>query len=251
VYFFLAQDLTLAIVSEKTKQLTKEDIMVFVFVLLTVAVLLLVDYILRKEDRQLKEVSNQKKSPIFLSPEKSLTAITASEDRKFHQSHSWLEPLPDGTAYIGYDNFMTTLFSENVQMSDLPLVGAHIPQGTKIWDIGLDQYKIAQLSPVSGKVVDVNPACKMDVPVPSDQAAHSWIIKMKLDNLENEENNLMEKSQAALLNNALRDELLMTAQRGHYLNDGGKIDPTFIKSMSQDDWTNLISKFFPYQKRIK
>ena len=221
--------------------------MVFLLLFLTVAVFLAVDFVLRKEDLELKTIGQNKKSPIFLSPEKSLIPVETTANRLFHQSHSWVEPQSDGTFYIGYDNFITTLFSENVNMEDLPLVGTHIPQGTKIWDVGLDEHKVVQLSPVSGQVVDVNPACKLNVPIPSDQVAKSWVIKMTSDNLRNEQNNLMQKSQAIILNNALKDELLMTAQKGHYLNDGGKISPDFIKSMPDEEWTQLVQKFFPCQ----
>ncbi len=225
--------------------------MVFLLLFLTVAVFLAVDFVLRKEDREIKKIGQNKNSPIFLSPEKSLTAIAATENRLYHQSHSWLEPLPDGTMYIGYDDFISTLFSENVNMEDLPVIGAHVPQGTKLWDVGLEKHKVMQLSPVSGKVVDINPACKMNVPIPSKQVERSWVIKLKADNLAIEENNLMQNSQAVILNNALRDELLMTAQEGHYLNDGGDIDPVFIKNMKDEDWSGLIKKFFPHQSKIQ
>ena len=224
--------------------------MVFLLVFLTVAVFLGVDYILRREDRELKEIGKQKKSPIFLSPEKSLMPVGATDDRLFHQSHSWVEPLPDGEMYIGFDNFISTLFSENVNMEDLPLVGSHVPQGTKIWDVGIGKHKIAQLSPVSGKVVDINPACKLNVPISSGQTEKSWVIKIMADNLAQEENNLMQVSQAAIVNNAMTDEFFMSAQKGHYLNDGGKIDPGFIEKMSGEDWSELMKKFFPYQTKI-
>ncbi|HID40008.1 MAG TPA: hypothetical protein EYP36_10910 [Calditrichaeota bacterium] len=49
--------------------------MVFVFVLLTVAVFIAVDYFLRREERAIKKAEKKKKSPIFLSPEKALLPI--------------------------------------------------------------------------------------------------------------------------------------------------------------------------------
>ena len=223
--------------------------MVVLLVALTVVIFLAVDFILRREEKEILEISEKIKSPLFLSPEKSLTIVSENDGRLYHQSHSWAQQSDDGRVYVGFDNFITTLFSENVKLEDLPLVGSHIPQGTKIWDVGIDDHKIAQLSPVAGKVVEVNPACKLNIPIPSEQVEKSWILKIIADNLENDENNLMQSSQAVILNNALCDELLMSAQQGKFLNDGGKIDPGFIAQMSDDDWERIVKQFFPAQAK--
>lgn len=221
--------------------------MVFVLVALTVAVFLAVDFVLRREDRTIKEIGKEKRSPIFLSPEKSLTPVINGKKRFYHLSHSWVQPTDEEYVYIGFDDFISDLFTSEVRMSDLPLVGAHIPQGTKIWDVGLTKHKVSQLSPVSGKVIDINPACRMNLPLSSEDVKKSWILKLKADDLEIDSHNLMKEPQAKIMNMALYDELLLHAQEGHYLNDGGKIDSTYIENMSETDWQNLTSRFFPYQ----
>ena len=225
--------------------------MVFVLVLLTIGIFFAVDYVLRREDREIQKIGNEKKSPIFLSPEKSLRVLENAKKRLYHLSHSWAQPTAEDYVYVGYDNFITSLFSEDVRMEDLPLIGTHIPQGTKIWDIGLEKHKVPQLSPLSGKVVDINPACKMNLPLPTEDVEKSWIIKLKVDNLENESNNLMKQSQAAIMNAASRDDLLLSAQNGHNLNDGGKIDPLYIEKMPENDWKGLLNRFFPYHEALK
>ena len=225
--------------------------MVFLLVVLTVAIFLVVDFLLRREEKEIIEICEKIKSPLFLSPEKSLTPISEDDGRLYHQSHSWAQSSDDGMIYVGFDNFISILFSEHIKMDDLPLVGSHIPQGTKVWDVGIDDHKIVQLSPVSGKVVEVNPACKLNIPIPSEKVEKSWILKIAADNLENDENNLMQRSQAEILNNALNDELLMSAQRRKFLNDGGKIDPGFIAQMSDDDWNRIVNQFFPHQAKRK
>jgi hypothetical protein len=58
----------------------------------------------------------------------------------------------------------------------------------------------------------------------------------------------MNLEQAQMLNHSLRDELYLQAQRGEYLNDGGKIDPDFITRMDPSEWAKIIERFFPYQK---
>jgi glycine cleavage system H lipoate-binding protein len=224
--------------------------MVFVLVLLTVLTFLAVDLILRKEDRVIKNAGKSKKSPIFLSPEKSLQPLKMEDAKLYHLSHSWAVAAGEGYAYIGYDNFISSLFSSDVKLKDLPLVGTHVPQGIKIWEVKHNGHKIDQLSPISGEVVAVNAACCADVPLPSEKVEKSWIIKMKTDRIESETNNLMKHDQAAVLNSALRDELVQMVHDGKYLNDGGKIDPAYMNNISNEDWENLIHKFFPYQQSM-
>jgi glycine cleavage system H lipoate-binding protein len=204
--------------------------------------------VLRKEGKDLKEIGKEKKSPIFLSPEKALRPITNGKKRLYHLSHTWMQPTDEEFVYVGFDNFISTLFSSEISIKDLPLVGTHIPQGAKIWDIGLTNHRIPQLSPISGKVVDVNPGCKLNVPIPSDQTEKSWILKLQADNhLEMEKKNLMKQPQMEIMNTALIDDLYLTAQEGKYLNDGGKIEADFIDNMPEDKWNQLVEVFFPYE----
>jgi len=220
--------------------------MVFILVILTVAVILAVDFVLRREGRAIKEIGKEKRSPIFLSPERSLTPVPTDKRRYYHLSHSWVQPADAEYVYVGFDDFISALFTAEVRLDDLPLIGTHIPQGSKIWEVGKDQHKVSQLSPVSGKVIDVNPACRINIPLSSDDLKKSWILKIKADDLQKEAHNLMKDEQAKLMNTALYDELLLHTQAGHYLNDGGKIDPIYIENMSEAEWQNLISKFFSY-----
>ena len=224
--------------------------MVFALVLLTIGILIAVDYVLRKEKREIGEIGKEKKSPIFLSPEKALKPIGNGGKRLYHLSHSWMKPAEKGYVYVGFDNFISTLFSSDVSLKDLPLVGTHLPQGAKVWDVGLTNHRISQLSPVSGKVVEVNPACKLNVPIPSEQTEKSWVLKLEADKLEMETKNLMKHSQVERMNAALIDDLYLSAQEGKYLNDGGKIDPDYIDKMPIEKWSQLVDMFFPYEHEL-
>ena len=220
--------------------------MVLILLLATVLIFLAVDYVLRREGNEIKEAGKEKKSPIFISPERALLPVGEGKERLYHLSHSWLQPTENDYVYIGFDDFVSYLFSTNVTLADLPLIGTHLPQGAKAWEVGLKNHKVSQLSPVSGKVVDINPACKMNLPLASKDVSKSWILKVKPDSLDRERHNLMNHDQVAIMNSALTDELLFNAQEGHYLNDGGAIDPGFIEKMSTFEWQDFIRKFFPY-----
>lgn len=222
--------------------------MVFVFVLLTAIVFIAGGILLRREDKAMKNASKSRKAPIFLSPEKALLPINMDDKKYYHLSHSWMAKSEDENVLVGYDNFISSLFSSDVRLLDMPLVGAHIKQGTKIWDVQQNGRHIEQLAPVSGEVVAVNPACFADISLDSNQVEKSWIIKMKPENLESEANNLMKHSQAIVHNYALKDELLSIIHDEKYLNDGGQIDPEYMNKISEENWSAIINRFFPYQK---
>jgi len=91
----------------------------------------------------------------------------------------------------------------------------------------------------------------MELGLPPDKVEKSWILKIKAAHYSNESNNLMNHSQATYLNNGLRDKLVLDAQQGNYLNDGGQIDPSYVINMTDDEWNSFIEKFFPYSRSIK
>ena len=222
--------------------------MVIVFVALTILAFLAVDYVLRREERKEKDMEKSIKSPIFLSPEKALHRIGDENKRLFHLSHTWAMPSDDGYVYVGFDKFITHIYTSELQIENMPLIGSHVPQGAQIWDLYFGPRKITQLSPVSGKVIGINPACHINVPLQADKVEQSWILKIKPDNLKTESLQLMNYQQAKLINTALRDEFYLYAQRGSYLNDGGQFDARFLETMSNGDWVDLVQRFFPYHK---
>ncbi len=81
--------------------------MVFVFVLLTAVVFIAGGILLRKEDRAMKEAAKSKKSPIFLSPEKSLLPVNMDDKKYYHLSHSWMAKSEDENVLVGFDNFIS------------------------------------------------------------------------------------------------------------------------------------------------
>lgn len=209
------------------------------------------DLILRKEDRRIYRAENSRKTPIFMSPEKALLKISNETKRLYHLSHSWVLSAFENHFYVGFDKFIPTIFSSEIKIKVIPKIDSYIQQGAKIWDINFKGRKLTQLAPISGLVVDINPACRMDLGLPTDKVENSWIVKIKASNYSNESNNLMNHSQATYLNNGLRDKIVLDAQQINYLNDGGLIDPSYIMNMTDDEWNNFIEKFFPYSRAIK
>jgi glycine cleavage system H lipoate-binding protein len=222
--------------------------MVFLLVFLTVAAAILVNYLLHRENRLIKEKETSKKSPIFLSPDKALIPLVTKNKRYYHVSHSWITPSDEGYYYVGYDRLIPTIFSDQVHVKDLPLIGTQLQQGSKLWDVEASGKSVSQGAPISGEVVDINPACNMDISLPADQLEKSWILKIKADKNSNEMTNLMDDVQERMYLNSLTEEIRLQADNGMYMNDGGKLSPDFVKNMDEETWENFIKKFFPTKK---
>ena len=58
----------------------------------------------------------------------------------------------------------------------------------------------------------------------------------------------MKHAQAVVHNYALKDELIGMIHDDRYMNDGGQIDSEFMRKMPDEDWNEIVEKFFPYQK---
>lgn len=225
-------------------------VMVLALVILTILLLVVLDLFLKKEERDTRSTSKARTSPIFLSPEKSLKPIINGKKRFYHPSHTWFQKENNNWACISLDDFISTLFSSTVKIENLPFPDTYISQGLKIWDLSINGRSISQLSPISGKVLEINPACKLGIPLPTQKVGNSWIVKILPSSLEKDSNNLLPYKQASIVNNALEDELVLFAQKDHYLNDGGEIDPSFISTIDDKTWEIFVNKFFPYQSAV-
>lgn len=223
--------------------------MVIALLVISVIIFVLLDLILRKEERKSKVSPEKQRAPIFLSPERSLTPLTSSGDRHFHPSHTWIQKGDTSTAFIGIDEFTSKLFSSTLKFENFPPHNSYIAQGSKIWEVKINGRKISQLSPVSGKIAEVNPACRMGIPLNSKDVANSWLVRIDSSTYDQDLKNLLTSDQAEIINSSLHEELILFAQKDHYLNDGGEVDPGFLKGIDDDEWQKFIRKFFPYEIR--
>ncbi|MBI9072252.1 MAG: hypothetical protein JEY94_11680 [Melioribacteraceae bacterium] len=220
--------------------------MVFALVFITVVFFLLADYFIKREDKKTEKRLKENKSPIFLSPEKALLKLGDEEKRLYHTSHTWAMKSENKDVYVGLDDFVSEIFSDTVKVEKLPFIGEFVSQGSEIWQINYAGKLVKQLAPVSGEVIEINPALKMDIPLASKDLEHSWMVKIKPKNYDNERNNLINHEQHKFIAKSIRDEVIMNAQEEHFLNDGGEIHSDFIKHMEVGEWNDFLKKYFPY-----
>jgi len=222
--------------------------MVFVLVATAVLLIIVAEFFLRKEEKTILASGKHKKINIFMSPEKSIRPVGKKADRWYHSSHTWALSTSGDSVLVGIDNFMPELFSKDVYFSHLPSPGMQLQQGDKTWNIGMAEKKVPQYAPISGEVVEINPAVAAGVALQTENVEKSWVLKIKPSDMASEKHNLVPHDQAMRINRMLGDELKWNAQQGHYLNDGGVLDPDFIAQMNIDTWRKLTGKFFQFNE---
>ncbi len=218
--------------------------MVFALVLLTLIVFIAIDCFLRKEDRQLEAKKRELKSPIFLKPEQSLLPLATVEGRLFHPSHSWMQMTEDGTAVTGFDDFVSWLFPGLIEVVRIPAVGNRVKQGESIWQIAHLQRRVVLRAPISGTIIEINPALKLGIPLPAKDIEKSWVLRMQPDGRGQEFANLIPACLANQVNTLLKDDVVFQIQKEFLLNDGGKPDEEFFENLSDEEWNQIVERYF-------
>ena len=169
-----------------------------------------------------------------------------ADDYYYHQGHSWVNPLSDGTARIGIDDFAQKLLGKPSEVN-LPLVGTMLQQGEQGMQIQIGDKKINFLSPVDGKVVAVNhKVCESPELINQDPYQQGWLFKVKSSKLKTNLKNLLRGRIARAWIEETVNNLSTRISRnyGIVLQDGGTITTGFIKELAPENWEIVASEFF-------
>ena len=102
-------------------------------------------------------------------------------DLQYTKEHEYLRRNADGTVTVGITDFAQGQLGDVVYV-DLPDVGTTVAQGQSFGTIESVKAVSELFAPVSGEVVEVNPALK-DKPELVNAAPHdTWMVAIKLAN---------------------------------------------------------------------
>jgi len=102
------------------------------------------------------------------------------DDLKYHKEHTWAR-IEDGKARVGITDYAQDSLGEVVYV-ELPETGAAVKAGDDLGEIESTKATSAIISPVSGRVLEVNEELN-DSPeiVNEDPYGKGWIAIMELD----------------------------------------------------------------------
>jgi glycine cleavage system H protein len=163
----------------------------------------------------------------------------------YHQGHSWAIPESDNVVRVGIDDFAQKLVGK-IDAIQFPGIGSQVTQGEKGWSLQVGSKSIDMLSPVDGKIVDINKSL-MSSPesISRDPYGQSWIMKVEAPKISSNLKNLLSGGLAGKWMDGVRESLLarMNYDLGAVSQDGGVLVDGIARNIDRDRWDEIVKEF--------
>jgi glycine cleavage system H lipoate-binding protein len=142
-----------------------------------------------------------------------------------HPGHAWVEVIEPNLVAVGVDEFTKSVFG-SVEELALPEPGTVIEQGGKVWKLKRGSRLLAQTSPISGRVEEIN----------SDLAR----------NPQAELKNLLHGNMLHRWNQSVKEHLVASLGLAEFpvLQEGGEIKPDLGNELTSKQWERVTREFF-------
>ena len=96
-----------------------------------------------------------------------------------HPGHAWVQVVQPDLVTVGLDDFTQSVFG-SVEELALPEAGTVLQQGGKAWKLKRGTRQLDQVSPISGRVVEVNQELAQNPGLLGQKdAKRNWILKLR------------------------------------------------------------------------
>lgn len=167
------------------------------------------------------------------------------EDRFYYPAHAWVKYAGE-RARVGLDDLAQRLLGEADEVSVLPRPGDVVTQGTSLVTVHAGGHTTGMPSPVSGKVLRVNPMLSGEPSLlNADCYDRGWICVIQPEDAYQEAKELVSPEAASQWMQQESDRLMgaLSASGGASLSDGGALLPNFSRSLSDVEWARLARLF--------
>lgn len=163
-----------------------------------------------------------------------------------HPGHAWVEVLEPNLVAVGTDEFTQSIFG-SVEELALPDTGTVIQQGGKAWKLRRGSRQLAQTSPISGRVEEVNRDLLQNPQALVQRDANkNWVLKIKPIRLKRELKNLLHGSMLRRWNQSVKEQLVATLTMAEFpvLQEGGEIKSNLGEELTPQQWEKVAQEFF-------
>jgi glycine cleavage system H protein len=184
-----------------------------------------------------------RRSPVRESVTESLQMI---KGLFAHPSHTWAEVVQPDLVNVGMDKFASSVFG-SIGEIELPSQGDRIHQGDKVWKLKRGERELLQISPVSGRVVEVNKKIAENPRLLNQKnPEENWILRIAPIRLAREAKNLLSGEMLARWNQAAREQLVaaLVPTSHPVLQEGGEIKPDLGDELTSQQWEKVARDFF-------
>ena len=168
---------------------------------------------------------------------KAKPTIPVTTERYYHPGHTWVElKSDDGTAEIGTDSFTRKIMG-SIEQITLPQTGQMVQQGSPLWTLSHGTRRLTQISPVSGKVVEVNGP---------EKNKEGWLVKIKPVDLRRNLNNLLHGDIVRYWQDWSKTQFVLkfTDSDIPVYQDGGELRNDVSEIIPDSQWEKIQQEFF-------
>ncbi|MGB7060717.1 MAG: hypothetical protein WBF13_00005 [Candidatus Zixiibacteriota bacterium] len=163
-----------------------------------------------------------------------------------HPGHAWVEVLEPNLVAVGADEFTKSIFG-SVEELALPEPGTVIQQGGKAWKLRRGSRQLAQTSPISGRVEEVNrDLVRNPQALVQKDTKRNWVLKVRPIKLKRELKNLLHGNMLNRWNQSVKEQLVATLSLAEFpvLQEGGEIKSDLGDELTSQQWEKVTREFF-------
>lgn len=163
----------------------------------------------------------------------------------YHQGHSWALPGGDRLVTVGIDDFAQKLIGK-IDAVQLPEIGSEVTQGEKAWRLQAGSKAIDMLSPVDGKVVQINEALlRSPERINRDPYGESWLMKVQSPKMSANLKNLLTGGLVGRWMEGVKENLFsrMNYNLGAVSQDGGVPVEGIARHLDRERWDEIAKEF--------
>jgi glycine cleavage system H protein len=185
-------------------------------------------------------------SPVAVAPN-SGRVPWFPEDVYYHRGHAWVKLGEGNTMRIGLDDFTQQVMGD-IEGIEIPFPGAKLNQGEVAWKIRHGKWKLNQLAPLGGTVVEVNEKLRKD-PSLANRSPYEegWILKIQTKGLNMEMPKLMNSLQFKVHFDQDKAKLMSSFNNqtlGTVYGDGEEVIKGAATKLDEGMWKILVTQLF-------
>lgn len=162
----------------------------------------------------------------------------------YHPGHTWIMPQGNKTVRIGLDDFGRRLV-DGIRKVGLPRKGSIVREGTAAVQLDCGKKCANLLSPVNGVVTAVNDALTEEGwALERDPYGKGWLFAAEVPDQHFKSLPTGSTAMEWLRAEAGRLSVFLHGELGVTVTDGGELIRTPPRTLSEDQWENLVSAFF-------
>lgn len=220
--------------------------MVALLVILTFAVMLLVDHLVLRQPIVIADEAPAKAPGIPARVAPVVAGFAVPDNIAFHPGHTWAAAQAGDAVRVGIDDFAAKV-AGGVDRIDAPTRGQWIRQGQKILSMHRAGRNIDLVSPIEGTVTAVNDAALADPELArKDPYGKGWLLEVNSPDAKTNFRNLLTGKLARrwMEDAAARLRALMPMPAGALAQEGGVAVDDVLAAVPDADWKKAADEFF-------